>query len=94
MPAVSDTSPILGLSAIGLLDLLQQQFATIYIPQAVLEELKLETDFRGTNSTQQALRSGGLEAREVQNKPLAQALAVDLDKGESELPWLSILGFK
>ena len=46
MPAVSDTSPILGLSAIGLLDLLKSQFDTVFIPQAVLDELKVETNFQ------------------------------------------------
>lgn len=30
------------------------------------------------------MKDGWLEPREVQNKPLAQALAVELDKGESE----------
>jgi len=40
MPAVSDTSPILGLSAIGHLELLQEQFGAVFIPQAVLAELK------------------------------------------------------
>lgn len=29
MPVVSDTYPILGLSAIGLLDLLKEQFETV-----------------------------------------------------------------
>ncbi len=73
MPAVSDTSPLLGLSAIGLLDLLQSQFETVYIPQAVLDELKAEANFRGTSAIQQALKNRWLEPREVQNKPLAQA---------------------
>lgn len=84
MPAVSDTSPILGLSAIGLLGLLKNQFETIYIPQAVLDELKVETAFRGTSAIQKALKDGWLELREVQNQPLAQALSLELDKGESE----------
>ena len=40
MPAVSDTSPILGLAVIEHLDLLQEQSGEIFIPQAVLDELK------------------------------------------------------
>jgi hypothetical protein len=90
MPAVSDTSPILGLSAIGLLDLLKSQFETIFIPQAVLDELKVETNFRGTSAIQEALKDGWLEPREVQNKPLAQALSLELDKGESEAIALAV----
>jgi len=84
MPAVSDTSPILGLSVIDLLDLLKEQFDSVLIPQAVLEELKVEAGFRGTSSIQKALKDGWLEPCEVQNKPLAQAFALELDKGESE----------
>lgn len=84
MQVVSDTSPILGLSAIGLLDLLKFQFDTVFIPQAVLEELKIETDFRGTSAIQQALNAGWLQPRDVLNKSLAQAFALELDKGESE----------
>lgn len=45
MPAVSDTSPILGLAIIGHLNLLQEQFGEIYIPQAVLAELKVNETF-------------------------------------------------
>jgi predicted nucleic acid-binding protein len=84
MPVVSDTSPILGLSAIGLLELLQEQFGAVFIPQAVLAELKVETDFCGTASIQDALKAGWLDVHEIKNKPLAQALSFELDRGESE----------
>jgi predicted nucleic acid-binding protein len=78
------------LSAIGLLDLLKGQFETVFIPQAVLDELKVETNFRGTSSIQPALKDGWLQPREVQNKPLAQAFALELDRGESEALALAI----
>jgi len=84
MPVVSDTSPILGLSSIGRLDLLQDQFGEVFIPQAVLSELKVETDFRGTDAIQLALSAGWLNPVEIQNKPLAQSLSLELDRGESE----------
>lgn len=84
MPAVSDTSPILGLSAIGYLELLQEQFGAVFIPQAVLTELKVETDYRGTSAIQKALNDGWLKPNDIQNKPLAQSLSLELDKGESE----------
>lgn len=84
MPVVSDTSPILGLSAIGHLELLKDQFGEVFIPQAVLAELKVETDFRGTDSIQQALNLGWLKSKEIQNKPLAQSLSLELHKGEAE----------
>lgn len=84
MPAVSDTSPILGLAVIGRLALLREQFGEIYIPLAVLEELKTETNFRGVPAVQDALQDGWIISQEAQNKPLVQSLSVELNQGESE----------
>jgi hypothetical protein len=84
MPVVSDTSPLLGLSAINLLELLREQFGEVFIPEAVLVELKVETDFRGTSAIQKALETGWLQPLEIKNRPLAQALSLELDAGESE----------
>ncbi len=81
MPAVSDTSPLLGLSAIGYLELLKDQFGEIFIPPSVLAELKVETDFRGTDVIQQALNQGWLISKEIQNQPLVKSLLLDLHKG-------------
>jgi predicted nucleic acid-binding protein len=90
MPVVSDTSPLLGLSAIGYLDLLKDQFGEVLIPQSVLAELRLETDFRGTVAIQQALSHGWLAPREIQNEPLARSLLSELHKGEAEAITLAI----
>jgi predicted nucleic acid-binding protein len=84
MPIVSDTSPLLGLSAIGYLELLKEQFGEVFIPPAVLSELKVETNFRGTNAIQRALSQGWLLSKEIQNKPLAKSLLLDLHSGEAE----------
>jgi predicted nucleic acid-binding protein len=84
MPAVSDTSPILGLASIGQLGLLQEQFGAVFIPKAVLAELKVETRFRGASIVRSALESGWLEVKDVQNLPLVQALSMELDLGEAE----------
>jgi hypothetical protein len=95
MPAVSDTSPILGLAVIGHLALLHEQFGEIYIPLAVLEELKTETNFRGVPAVQEALQDGWIISREVQNKPLVTSLSVELNQGESEAITLAMdLGVK
>lgn len=85
MPAVSDTSPILGLAVIGRLPLLHEQFGEIYIPLAVVEELKTETNFRGVPAVQAALQDGWLISREVQNKPLVTSLSAELNLGEDEM---------
>lgn len=84
MAVVSNTSPILALSAIGHLDLLKAQFGEVLIPEAVQTELKAETDFRGTKNIRQALEDGWLKVQPVQNFYLAQALAMELDSGEAE----------
>jgi predicted nucleic acid-binding protein len=90
MPAVSDTSPILGLAVIGHLDLLQEQFGEIFIPQTVLAELKIDSNFKGASDVRLALNDGWLKAKEIQNKPLAQSLSLDLHLGEAEAITLTI----
>ncbi|HET8671665.1 MAG TPA: hypothetical protein VFM05_13890 [Candidatus Saccharimonadales bacterium] len=55
MAVISNTSPILALSAIGHLDLLEVQFGEVLIPEAVQAELKTETDFRDAKIIRQAL---------------------------------------
>jgi len=84
MAVVSNTSPILAISAINHLDILQKQFDEVLIPEAVLTELKTETDFRGTQVIRQALKDGWLKVQSIQNTRLAQALAMELDYGEAE----------
>jgi len=83
MPTVSNTSPILNLAIIDHLDLLRAQFAQVIIPPDVLDELKLETDFPGTESIRQALQSGWLRAVELEDVRLSRALALELDRGEA-----------
>ncbi len=90
MPVVSDTSPLLGLSAIGYLELLKDQFGQVLIPPSVLAELRLETDFRGTVFIQQALNQGWLVPKEIQNEPLARSLLSELHRGEAEAITLAI----
>jgi predicted nucleic acid-binding protein len=90
MPAVSDTSPILGLAVIGYLNLLQDQFGEVFIPQTVLDELKIGSNFKGASEVSQALSEGWLKAKEIQNKPLAQSLLLDLHQGEAEAITLAI----
>ncbi|MGC1375393.1 MAG: hypothetical protein WA821_04165 [Anaerolineales bacterium] len=40
-PVVSNTSPIMNLAIVDLLDLLRQQFGEIIVPAAVMDELRL-----------------------------------------------------
>jgi len=90
MPAVSDTSPILGLAVIGHLGLLQEQFGEIFIQQTVLAELKIDANFKGASDVRLALNEGWLKLKEIQNKPLARSLSLDLHQGEAEAITLAI----
>lgn len=59
MPIVSNTSPLLNLAIIEHLHLLRQQFPTILTPEAVYEELQLNTVRPGTELLKAALAKGG-----------------------------------
>jgi predicted nucleic acid-binding protein len=84
MPVVSDTSPLLGLAAIEQLELLHEQFGAVFIPAAVLAELKLEYGFRGAGLLSKALSDGWLEVKAVKNLPLVKSLSLELHSGEAE----------
>lgn len=84
MPVVSNTSPLLNLSVIGLLPLLCEQFGEIWIPTAVWEELRAEEDLPGSQAIREAAEAGWLQVEVVNDQPLVQVLQRDLDKGEAE----------
>jgi predicted nucleic acid-binding protein len=80
MLIISDTSPIIGLAICNQLDLLQSLFDTVYIPQAVYDELNVPGKPRFDRIAEWA-RGKILPAVNV---PLINALRVTLDLGESE----------
>jgi len=84
MPVVSNTSSVLNLAIIGQLSLLHEQFGEIWIPAAVLGELRVEEDLPGSQAVRGALEAGWLGVEEVKDQMLAQVLQRDLDKGEAE----------
>ena len=84
MPAVSNTSPILNLAIIGRLSLLHEQFGEVWIPQAVVGELRCEEDLPGSPAVSDALSAGWLRVKEVGDQMLVQTLRQDLDRGEAE----------
>lgn len=90
MPVVSNTSPILNLAIIGYLDLLQQQFDMVYIPEAVQAELRLDEDLPGSSIMRQALKDGWLQVKPIQNMAFVQVLARELDNGEAEAIVLAV----
>ena len=90
MPVVSNTSPILNLAIINQLILLQQQFGEILIPNAVLDELKINEERPGSQGIREAISGGWIQSREVANEALAQLLKQTLDQEESEAIALAI----
>lgn len=84
MPVVSNTSPIMNLAIIGELSLLRDQFGEVLIPEAVLEELRVEENLPGSQSVLDALTLGWIRIEAVKHYPLVRAMQRDLDKGEAE----------
>ena len=84
MPVVSNTSPILNLAIIGKLSLLHEQFETIWIPSAVIDELRIKEELPGCSEIRMAIEEGWLKVLEVKDRDKVQLLNRDLDRGESE----------
>lgn len=90
MPVVSNTSPILNLAIVNQLERLRQQFSNIQIPNAVLDELRIEEERPGSQAIRIAVASGWIQVHRVQNTALVQLLQQTLDRGESEAIALAI----
>lgn len=90
MPVVSNTSPLLNLAIIGWLSLLHEQFGEIWIPPAVLEELRIGEDLPGSQAVREAIKAGWLRVEEVKDQPFVQVLQRELDRGEAEAIALAI----
>ena len=82
MIVISDTSPILNLARIELLDLLPNLYQQVLIPPAVHHEL-LRTHYEGRAALERALESW-LVVAWPKNEQLVAQLRKDLDAGESE----------
>ncbi len=82
MIVVSNTSPITNLAAIGHLNLLNSLFGNIFVPAAVLNELSAEGNtWPGYIEVSKA---NWIEVVDVADRPLVEALRLDLDRGEAE----------
>jgi uncharacterized protein len=84
MPAASNTSPLLNLAIIGRLDLLKEQFETIFIPPGVGEELRIESDLPGSRVIGEAIDAGWIQIEKVNDMASVKLLRRELDKGEAE----------
>lgn len=84
MLVVSNTSPVMNIAIVGQLDLLRQQFGEVIIPPAVIDELRLDSEYPGTDNLRRALAEGWLRQEQVENQQVVLALQRELDNGEAE----------
>lgn len=84
MLTISNTSPLLNLAIIGQLALVQQQFGEVLIPDAVLQELRVDEALPGSAALRQALTKGWIQVQAVEDRALVQLLQRTLDDGEAE----------
>lgn len=84
MIVVSDTTPLISLLKICKLDLLEKLFGEVLIPQAVFNELTIDTRFR--SEADQIKKEKFIIVKSVENPESANILkrATGLDQGESE----------
>jgi uncharacterized protein len=83
LTVVSNTSPIINLTAIGQLDLLRELYGTLTIPDAVYEEIVVHG--HGQPGAAEVQQLSWFVRRSVSNRALsAQLMGSGLDVGEAE----------
>lgn len=87
MIVVSNTSPLIALSAIDRLDLLRDLYSEIWIPEAVRQEA-VGTGLGRPGAEIQTV--SWVAVRPVEGEFLPRALAVELDRGETEAIALAV----
>lgn len=95
MPVVvSDSSPLICLSAIGHFDLLRQLYGEIVIPTAVWHEITRAPASTSSAKSHQtaadAQGAGWLQVATASNRPLVTQLDIVLDPGEAEAIALAV----
>ncbi len=83
---VSNSSPLINLSKIDRLDLLQKLYGQIIIPNGVFEELILKGEFpKDIGKINSLIKNNVIEVKTIKDKNFVRALQKDLDIGESEV---------
>ncbi len=84
-PIVTNAGPLIYLSVLNRFTLLQQLFATVWLPQAVYQEVIVHGQgLPGTQETRDAVEAGWLKPTAVKNRIAVDALLNELDLGEAE----------
>ncbi len=84
MVVVSNTSPILNLAIINRLNLLREQFRKIYIPLAVITELRVAENLPGSEQVRAGIHKGWLRVEKIKKLSTINIIKRDLDIGEAE----------
>jgi len=79
MNVVSNSTPIISLATIGKIDLLRKLFGTVYVPQAVYQELKSKHA-----PGHREIDLPCFEVKQIQGIKYIGFLLHDLDQGEAE----------
>ncbi len=82
MIVVSNASPLINLARIGQLELLDELYAEIRIPEAVWQEVVVAG--AGLPGAELVANAAWIKRHSVTNSTLVRALRQDLDAGESE----------
>jgi len=85
MKVISNSSPLIFLSAVGLLDLLKKEFEEILVPEAVFKEVT-SNNLKGSNEVKNA---GWIKVQKLANKKPLSFYPV-LDEGEEKAIILAI----
>ncbi len=89
--AISNSSPLIHLAAIGRLRLLQDFYEGVLIPPAVWREVVEEGKGRpGASEVGHAAKQGWLQITHIADRALVQLLRRDLDDGEAEAIALAV----
>lgn len=83
MIIVSDTTPLIGLASIGRLDLLQELFEEVYIPQAVFDET-VTFGRENSKAKQMVSNASWIHVVEVKDRLAVNVLLDEMDLGEVE----------
>lgn len=82
---IINATPIIGLSIIGKLDLLNELFETVYVPEAVYKEIVFDsTRTYGKEELDEAISSGVFQLYKVQSGEMVNKMYGKLHEGELE----------
>ena len=88
---ISNSSPLINLSKINKLGIIEKLFKRIIIPEAVYKELIIQGSAKiESNKIKKLIEIGIIEVKKVKNINFVKALEKDLDFGESEVIALAL----